>query len=348
MDTAGGPTPPPPPQAQVARLMDGYLVTQLLYVAVKLGIPDVLASGARDAGAIADAVDAQPGPLRRVLRGLAANGVIDELPDGRFGLTPLGDCLRDGVPGSLRGAVAARGDLYYRAAAELLTAVQQGGVPFERACGDDFFTYVTRHPDLGAAFQASMADRSRQEAADLVAAYDFSRFTRLVDVGGGTGVLLAAILDATPGLHGVLFDLPDVVARAADQLADMVAAGRCRIVGGDFFEVDLPPGDAFLLARVIHNWDDAAAGRILATCHRAMAPGQTILLAEAVLPERAADHPAVTTMDLHMLVLFRHARERTVAEFDALLAAAGFRRERVVPTRSPAGLALIEAVRLPD
>jgi hypothetical protein len=347
MDNAGGAATPPSPHAQVIRLMEGYLATQLVYVAVKLGIPEILAEGARDAAAVADAVGAQVGALRRVLRGLAAVGVFDEQADGRFGLTPLGHFLREGVPGSLRGAIMARGDLYYRAAAELLPSVREGGVPFERAYGEEFFTWVTGRPDLGAAFQASMADRSRQEADDVVAACDFSRFTRLVDVGGGPGVTLAAILAATPGLHGVLFDLPDVVARAGDRLADMIAAGRCDIVGGDFFETDLPPGDALLLSRVLHNWDDAAAGRILGNCHRALAAGQTLLLAEAVLPERAADQPGIATMDLHMLVLFRQARERTEAEFDALLAAAGFRLEQVLPTRSPSGLAIIEAVRLP-
>jgi O-methyltransferase/methyltransferase family protein len=330
------------PLQQVARLMDGYLTTQLLYVAAKLGIADALADGPLDAEALARAVGAQPDALRRVLRGLAAEGVLDECPDGRFGLTALGACLRGDVPGSLRGAISARGDVYYGAAAGLLDAVQHGGAAFERVHGLGFFEYLTQRPELGAAFQDSMADRSRQEAADVVAAYDSGGFEQLVDVGGGHGILLEAILRAAPRSCGVLLDRPPVVERARERLEAAGLAGRCTFVPGDFFAAVPPGGDAYLLSRVIHDWDDDAAIRILANCRAAMPGRGTLLLVEAVLPERAREQPAAIRMDLHMLTLL-HGRERTGAEYERLLGAVGFRLRRVVPTRSAAGISIIEA-----
>jgi hypothetical protein len=185
-----------PPQWQIARLMDGFLTTQALYIAAKLGVADALADGPRTGRAIAEAVGADPDALTRVLRGLVLEDVLAEEGDGRFALTPLGACLRDGVPGSLRGAVLARGEVYYGAAAGLLRAIREGGVAFEHVHGEPFFDHLTRHPEREAAFQASMAGRAAQEAAHIVATYDFSPFGRIVDVGGGQGILLAAILRA--------------------------------------------------------------------------------------------------------------------------------------------------------
>ena len=341
----GAPAAGSPPQ-QVARLMDGYLITQMLFVAAKLGIAEALADGPQDAEAVAGAVGAQPDALRRLLRGLASEGLLDERPDGRFDLTPLGTCLRGDVPGSMRGAILARGDVYYAATAGLLDAVRHGGSAFERVHGLSFFEYLGQHPEQGAAFQGSMTDRSRQEAADVVAAYDFGRFARLVDVGGGHGILLEAILRSTPRLHGVLLDRPPVAEAARERLASAGLAERCTFVPGDFFAAVPPGGDAYLLSRVIHDWNDDEAIHILARCRAAMADNATLLLVEAILPERAQDQPATIRMDVHMLALF-HGRERTVTEFERLLGAAGLRRVGVVPTRSPAGLGVIEAAPAP-
>jgi hypothetical protein len=332
-----------PAHMQVSRLMDGYLATQLLYVAAKLGLADALAEAPQAADTLARKVGAEPGALYRVLRGLAAEGVLDEHPDGRFGLTALGTCLCSAVPNSQRGAILARGDLYYGAATGLLEAVQHGSVPFEHVHRLGFFEYLAQHPDRGAAFQASMADRARHEAAEVVAAYDFGAFQRLVDVGGGHGVLLGSILAAVPGLQGLLLDRPSVVARASERLASAGLSGRCACVAGDFFTAVPPGGDAYLLSRVIHDWDDAAAVRILTNCRRAMGPEGTLLLVEVVLPTRASEQPAAIRMDLHMLTLL-HGRERTAAEYERLLGVAGFRPVRIVPTRLPAGVSVIEAV----
>ena len=243
----------------------------------------------------------------------------------------------------MRGPLLVRGELYYQAAAGTLAAVRQGGTAFEQVYRDRFFEYLSRHPEQEAVFQGSMTGRSEQEAGDVVAAYDFGGLGRLVDVGGGYGILLAAVLRAAPELHAVLVDQAAVVEQARRRLAAEGVAGRCELVAGDFF-ADVPAGaDAYLLSRVLHDWVDDVARRLLATCRSAMAPGSRLLIVEAILPERAREQPAVIRMDLHMLVLLG-ARERTEAQFRRLLAESGFEVRRVVPTRSAAGLSVIEAV----
>lgn len=204
--------------------------------------------------------------------------VLAEEEGGRFALTELGHCLRADAAGSMRDPILARGEVYHQAAAGTLAAVRHGGTAFEQVHGDRFFDHLRRHPEQEAAFQASMAGRSEQEAVDVVAAYDFGGIGRLVDVGGGHGILLGAILRSAPDLRAVL-------------------------VGGDFF-AGVPAGaDACLLSRVLHDWSDDDARRVLATCRAAMGPGSRLLVVEAILPERAADQPAVIRMDLYMLVL---------------------------------------------
>jgi ubiquinone/menaquinone biosynthesis C-methylase UbiE len=176
----------------------------------------------------------------------------------------------------------------------------------------------------------------------VVAAYDFGGLGRLVDVGGGHGILLGAILRSAPDLHAVLVDQPAVVEEARRRLIAEGVADRCQLVPGDFF-AEVPAGaDAYVLSRVLHDWTDDDARRVLTACRAAMGPGSRLLIVEAILPEGAADQPAVIRMDLHMLVLLG-ARERTEAEFRRLLARAGFEVRRVVPTRSPAGVSVIEA-----
>jgi SAM-dependent methyltransferase len=326
------------PSWQLMRLIDGFVTTQLLYVAAKLGIADHLADGPRTGGELAEAVGADPGALGRVLRGLVIEDVLAEVDGGRFALTPLGECL---VP--LRGSAIARGELYYESAGGLLESVRTGGTSFELVHGARFFDYLAAHPDQEATFQGSMAGRSEQEADDVVAAYDFTGVCRLIDVGGGRGILLARILRATPDLDGVLFDRPAAISAARRLLDEQSVSERAECVGGDFFE-SVPAGaDGYLLSRVLHDWNDADAGRILASCRQAMGPDGRLLIVEAILPERAKDRPATIRMDLHMLLLFRAARERTEAEFRDLLEHNGFHLRRVVMTASPAGLGIIEA-----
>lgn len=326
----------PKVQARLEELQDGYLATQLLYVAARLGVADALAGGPCGGDVLAKELGADPGFLRRVLRGLAALGVLDER-DGSFGLTEVGALLRDGTPTSLRGPVLTRGAIYYRALDHLLDGVRSGQTPFDLAHGTSFFDYLAARPAEQAAFQTSMTNRSKHEAMAVVAAYDFGRFRRLVDVGGGQGVLLSAILAATPGLTGVLFDQPAVVESAQPHLPP-----GCEVVGGDFFGAIPTGADAYLLSRVIHNWDDQDALRILRNCRAAMPDDATLLIVDTVLPERAADQPAAIRMDITMLMLFA-GRERTEAEHAALLSAADLTLDRTIPTNSHAGVQIMQA-----
>lgn len=320
------------------RLVDGFVTTQLLYVAASLDVGGRLAEGPMSGEDLAAALDVDRGALTRVLRGLVAEGVLDEDDRGWFTLTALGGCLT-----SLRGATMARGALYYDAAAGLLATVRNGGTAFEHVHGAPFFEHLHRHPDLYDVFQASMAGRAQQEARDVVAAYDFSGLHRMMDVGGGPAVLLAEILRATPGLTGVLMDSESTVPRAREHLDRSGVGDRAECVAGDFF-VSVPEGgDVYLLSRVLHDWDDENAARILNTCRSSMKPGVRLLVVEAILPERANDAPAVIGMDLHMLILLG-ARERTEAELRTLLGATGFTVRQVVRMRSAAGLGIIEAV----
>jgi hypothetical protein len=330
------------PRERLTRLMDGYLSTQLLYLAARLGIADILVSGPLTCGELARRVGADAGAFCRVLRGLVIDGVLCELADGRFGLTPTGRLLRKDAPASVRDAVIARGHIYYGAAAGLLSALQNGGSAFEHVHGMGLFDYLDRHPDERAEFQRSMVVRSRQEAAAVTAVYDFAAFRRLVDVGGGYGILLSAILAATPALHGVLFDRPEVVDRAREQLGADGMLSRCDVAAGDFF-TSVPAGcDAYVLSRVIHDWDDEKAVWILTNCREAMPDSAKLLLIEAVVPKRAREQAGAVRMDLHMLTLL-HGRERTAREYQALLAAARLELQRVVPALPVAGLCVLEA-----
>jgi SAM-dependent methyltransferase len=319
------------------RLLDGFVTTQLLYVAAELGVAEVLADGPRSGAEIAAAVGVAPGPLVRVLRGLVIDDVLAEEDDGRFALTPVGACLP-----ALRGSAQARADLYYRAAPGLLDAVRAGGTAFEHVYGEPFFGHLEHDAAHQAAFEASMAGRSAQEARDVVDAYDFTPFRRLVDVGGGRGVLLGAVLAAAPELHGVLVDREPVIPAARAHLDAAGVGDRAECVPGDFFD-SVPEGaDAYLVCRVLHDWPDADAARVLAACRRAMTPDSRLLVVDAVLPVRAHDAPAVIRMDLHMLLLFG-ARERTEHEFRTLFAASGFELQDVTMTASPAGLGILTA-----
>jgi hypothetical protein len=330
------------PRELVARLMDGYLSTQLLYVAARLGVADLLATGSRSIAELAAAAGAEPSALYRILRGLAIIGIVDEDSERRFALTEAGRYLQSDIEQSLRGAVLSRGELYYHAASGLLETARSGGAAFRHAYGVDFFDHLAASPDRLAAFQASMVARSRLEAEELIAVYDFSPFNHVVDVGGGSGVTIAAILGAYPGMHGTLFDLPEVVKAAQARLNAAGVTARCTVVGGDAFEAVPGGGDLYLLSRVIHDWDDNKASRILTSCRNAMADVSRLVLVETVISDRASDQPAGILMDLHMLTLV-DGKERTAAEFSRVLTLAGFELRRIISPRGPLAISIIEA-----
>ncbi|MGH3717957.1 MAG: methyltransferase [Pseudonocardiaceae bacterium] len=325
----------PPSAVTMRQLITGVYVSQLISVIDRLGVADVLAEGAAQVEEIARRVGAHGSTLYRVLRALGDVGVVAELEDRHFALTPLGEMLRSDVPGSLRGVATMVGmpfNLY--AWADLYETVQTGKPAFDRVHGTEFFDYLAEHPQDAAVFDVAMTSLSTGDTANIVTAYDFSRLRTVVDVGGGRGGLLAAILSVNPHLQGVLFDRPAVLAGA--EIID-----RCTVVGGDFFDSVPEGGDVYLLSNVIHDWDDDHAVEILSACRASMADTARLLIAEIVLPEGAA----VSTgklVDVVMLVLTTGGRQRTEAEHRALCGRAGLRVTRVVP--SSGMVSLVEAV----
>jgi SAM-dependent methyltransferase len=272
-----------------------------------------------------------------LLRALASLGVFAEVADRRFGLTRLGETLVTGHPSAGRDAVLyVAGDRAWKAWGELPRVVATGHTAMELAFGTSLFDYFQQHPDEQASFNRFMLNYHGAEPAAVVDAYDFSGFERIVDVGGGIGTLLAAVLRGYPNLAGVLFDRPEVVAQARRTLADAGVADRCELVGGDFFE-QVPSGaDAYVLSHVMNSFDDERCARILRNCADAMRPGATLLLIEAVVPPGDEPHPA-KLLDVALLT-GSGGMERTADDYTGLLARAGFRLTAVVGTNSAASV----------
>lgn len=328
-----------PPPGALLQVITSYTSAQVVHVAVQLGLADLLANGPRSVEDLAAAMGAHGPSLVRLVRALAALGVVAESDGGRIELTALGAPLRADVPDSMRDAVLFLvGEWCWRAWGDLLYSVRTGEPAFDRAFGMSNFEYWEHDAEAGAIHDAYFRAMSRTTNAPIVAAYDFSRFGAVIDVGGSTGALLAAILQAHPGVRGILFDLPHVVAGAAPVLAEAGVADRCTVVGGTFFESVPAGGDAYVLKYVIHDWDDERATTILRRCREATGPGAVLLLIEQVLPERletGAMAQRVARVDLQMLVMTPGGRERTERQFRSLLAGAGFELRAVIPTASP-------------
>ena len=300
-----------------------------------------MADGPRTSDDLATATGADPSALYRVLRALAAEGVFTEGNDRRFDLTPVGDHLRSDANSSLQAWTAFVGRPYqWQAWTRLGDTVRTGENAFRLAHGMGSWDYRAAHPEEGAIFDRAMVSLTSQFSAAIAAAYDFSRFRRIVDVGGGHGALLAEVLSADTETRGVLFDQPHVVAHAAELLSERGLDDRCEIVGGSFFEQVPTGGDAYILKSVLHDWDDEEAVRILTVCRAAMDRDSVLLVMERLIapPNLGADDKL---SDLNMLV-GPGGRERTIEEFEDLLAGGRFRLSQVIATGS--AMRVLEAV----
>ena len=320
-----------PPHAELRRIMRGFERSQLIYVAVKLGLADLIGDDSKDAQTLARAAGIDARVLYRLLRGLAWCGLVRHANDDSFSLTPLGRCLRIDAADSLRDHVLCIGEIEMPAWSALLHAVQAGGIAFEHAFGMQFYDYLGHHADAGACFDRLMAVSTTPVAHAVVRAYDFSSVETLVDIGGGHGTLLTTILRAHPRMHGVVFDLPAVIARTAKSLEASEFAARLRLVGGDCF-VDVPPlADTHMMRWVLHNWDDDHCVRLLDNCRRAMRSPGRLLVVEEIMPERVNASTETVSLDLGMMVHLG-GRERTEGEFRRLLWRGGFQVTRIIPT----------------
>jgi hypothetical protein len=321
-------------------LLSGHCYLQAVQVVTRLGIPDLLVEGPRELRDLARACGADEAALGRLLRAMAGLDLFEETEAGRFALTGLSRFLTAGAEESLRATALLGGDPgHWRAWGRLLETVRSGcRSAFELANGVTFFRYLEENEEAGALFQEVMS--CFRVAVDVVLeVYDFGGAEVIVDVGGGDGSLLRAVLSATPGARGILFERPGVIRRLTERAGDGAADGRLSFAAGDFFTSPIPSGDLLLLRHVLHDWPDDEAAAILARCREAVDPAGRLVVIEHLLPEPPARSPA-RLLDVTMMVL-TGGRERTEAEYTRLLEAAGFRVAKVVPTR--AGVRVVEA-----
>jgi SAM-dependent methyltransferase len=319
------------PHDELRRIMRGFERSQLIYVAVKLGVADLLQDGSQDVQTLARQIGLEPSLLFRIMRGLVWCGLVRQEDDGRFALTPLGQCLRTGADDSLSDHVRCIGEIEWPAWGALLHAIRTGGTAFEHAFGMKFYDYLSRNAEAGAYFDRMMGVSTAPVARAVVQAYDFSPVGTIVDIGAGNGTLVTTILRANPHVRGIVFDLPSVVARTAAQLEGSDVAGRIQTAGGDFF-VEVPAGaDTYLMRWVLHNWSDDECVRLLDNCHRAMKKPGRLLVLEHVMPPRVSTLTDTVSLDLGMMVHLG-GRERTEDEFRQLLRRGGFQLTRTIPT----------------
>lgn len=332
-----------PPQIAFMQMVNGYWVSQAIYVAAKLGIADLLKEGPKHCDELAMATGANARSIYRLLRGLATIGLFIEIESGCFALTTLAHYLRSDNPDSLRAMAIMSGEEHYRAWGDLLYSVQTGESAFEHVYGMQIFPYYAQNPEAAQIFDRAMTSYSSSEVEAVVASYDFSSIQTLIDIAGGHGSLIASILEANPHLKGILFEQPSVIAGAKPLIASRGVADRCELVAGNFFESAPTGGDAFILKHIVHDWGDEQAIVILKHCHQAMPEQGKLLVVEQVIPP--GNEPFVGKfLDLNMLVMCPGGCERTKAEYQVLFERAGFHLTRIVPTQT--FVSVIEGVRL--
>ena len=328
--------------ATLQLLLCGKMFTIALSVAARLEIADLLKEGPRGLGDLANACKADERSLERLMRLLVGLGAFEETRRRVYGLAPVGQFLRSDVQGSLRAMAVARGSPWmWLPWGELLFSVRTGEAAFDHVFGQGLFPHLREHPQESADFDAYMGALTRNHADSVVAAYDFSSIKKIVDVAGGRGHLISAILAANPHMGGTLFDQSQVVPQAMEQIRGAGLADRCDVVGGDFFESVPAGGDGYVLSHILHDWDDERCVMILRSIRTQIGDQGSLLVVEAVVPEENVPLP-VALIDLMMLVM-SGGYERTESEYRALFGRAKFRLERVIPTSSRQNVCILEA-----
>jgi len=331
-----------PPHVQLVQIALGATITQVMRAAAELGIADQLADGPKTAEQVSVQLGTHAPSLHRLMRTLASLGILKQVTEHQYALTPLGEALRKDAPGGGRATMLTLGSEWWnRMMEELPYSVRTGKSGFEKALGMPIFEWLAQSPERASMFSETMVGFHGAEPPAVAAAYDFSQFKTIVDVGGATGNLLTTILGAHPGPQGILFDMPHVVRDAPALIQSRGLSDRVKIESGSFFEGVPHAADAYLLSHIIHDWSEEQCLTILRHCHRAMMPGSKLLLVEMVLPEGEAPHPG-KTLDIVMLV-GPGGQERTAPEYAALLRKAGFQVASVVPTASP--VSIVQAVK---
>jgi hypothetical protein len=319
------------------QFITGFWASRAVYVIAKLGIADLLKSGPKTVEELAEATHTHAPSLYRILRALASIGIVKSESDGRFGLTPLSELLVTDAPGSMRWFMMSElGQEHFPAWGNLMHSVKTGEIAFDNQFGTDIWGYFRNNPEDAALFNDSMSGMTAVANEQIMTHYDFSGFHKVVDVGGGHGGLITSILKSNPQMKGVLFDAPQVIEGARPKLEAAGVADRCEALGGDFFKGVPEGGDAYVMKWIIHDWDDERALTILKHCRNQMKPDGRVIVVDTVVPED--DRPDFSKFfDLNMMVM-TGGKERTAAEFEQLLAEAGFKLLRVIPTDVPTSI----------
>lgn len=322
------------------QMITGYWVSQTVGTIAELGLVDRLTEEADTPEGLASRIGVDPRALARLLRTAGAVGLVARGPDGRWAPTPLGATLHSAAPGSMRDmAIAQTAPGHWLPWGRLTDAVKTGARQTPAALGAEIFEHYGKNPREAAAFSGAMRGLSTMVAREVARVLDTRTSSVVVDVGGATGTLLAAVVGANERLHGLLLDLPHVAEAARAALVEAGVGTRCEVLAGDFFQ-RVPEADLYLLKQVLHDWNDEQARTLLRNIASSMRPGGRVVIVEMVIPDDGRP-TAAQLMDLNMLVMLP-GRERTQAEYTALLADAGLRLERLVETHSP--FQILEAV----
>ena len=331
---------PLPPPAILLQLMTGYQRAQAVYVAAKLGVPDLLAEGPRPVEELAAATQSHTSSLYRLLRALASVGVFSETSPRTFALTPTAALLRTGTADSMRSLALMYNEESYFAWGNMIYSIRTGEPAFAHRFGMEPFPYFMQNPEADRLFNEAMIGYTHQVANAVVGTYDFSPFGVVADIGGGYGTLLAAILQSSPNTRGILFDIPHVIDAAQGFLSTTGVADRCTRIAGDFFSAVPAGADAYVLSQILHDWEDEQCLTILKHTRRVTPKDGKLLVVELVIPP--GNEPSFGKwLDLHMLAI-PGGRERTESEYRTLFRDAGFELTNIVPT--PAGPSVVEAV----
>jgi len=319
-----------------------YIASACLNTAVKLRIPDLIGSGSKDVDVLALKSGIDPDYLFRVLRVLEVSQIVVRTAPRSYKLTDAGQLLRRGVPGSMSDCIEWIADpLHLKLYSELKHSVEEGRTTFDRVYGEPFFSWISKpeNRDEAAVFNNAMTNISEMCTPAFLEAYDFSAFTKIVDVGGGHGALLRSILHAYPTATGIVAEMSALIPATKRAIAEDRLASRCEAAECNFFEAVPAGGDCYLMKHIVHDWADGPALQLLRNIRSVMPANGRLILAEAVIDDSAEPHPG-KLLDIEMMA-FVGGRERTRNEFWQLLQSAGFRLERIIPTKSP--LCLLEA-----